>query len=74
MLHIALLDVSLGMPHAKRNFPREIDARLSIFDVNEGKVPPPVTTATGLHPSDDLSVFDEVVISGSQSSVYENRA
>ena len=44
MLHIALLDASLGTPHAKRNFPRELDARLSIFDVNEGELPPPVTT------------------------------
>ena len=28
----------------------------------------------GLHPSDDRSAFDAVVISGSQSSVYEDRA
>jgi len=73
MLHFALLDASLGTPHAKRNFPREIDARLTVFDVNEGDLPPGFD---GSPPPNVRSSFedrfDAVVISGSQSSVYDD--
>jgi len=73
MLHYALLDASLGTEHAKRNFERETDATLSIFEVNEGQIPPPVAgseTASG--ESGMTAPFDAVIISGSQSSVYHD--
>jgi len=73
MLHFALLDASLGTPHAKRNFPREINARLTVFDVNDGDLP---TGFDGSNSPNARSSFkdryDAVVISGSQSSVYDD--
>lgn len=74
MLHFALLDASLGTPHAKRNFPREIGAQLTVFDVNDGDLPPGFRDSdapNGRPPFEDR--FDGVVISGSQSSVYDDR-
>ena len=41
-MHIALIDASLGTPHAERNFFREIDATLTIYNVNQGDMPPPI--------------------------------
>jgi GMP synthase (glutamine-hydrolysing) len=73
MLHYALLDASLGTEHAKRNFERETDATLSVFEANEGELPPPVAgeeTASG--ESGLPAPFDAVIISGSQSSVYDD--
>lgn len=72
-MHLALVDASLGTPHAKRNFQREVDAPLSIYNANEGEMPPPigdpepVQTDTG-----PIQSFDGVIISGSQSSVYDS--
>ncbi len=72
-MHLALIDASLGTPHAKRNFKREVDAPLTIYDANEGDLPPaigkpgPIQTATG-----PIQSFDGVIISGSQSSVYDD--
>lgn len=72
-MHLALIDASLGTPHAKRNFQREVDAQLTIYDANEGEIPPalgdpePIRTDDGPIPS-----FDGIIISGSQSSVYDN--
>jgi GMP synthase (glutamine-hydrolysing) len=75
-MHLALVDASLGTPHAKRNFRREVDATLTVYDANDGEMPPPIgdsapaETEAGAVPS-----FDGVIISGSQSSVYdEDRA
>lgn len=73
-MQLALLDASLGTPHAKRNFAREVDASLTIYDVNDGHLPPrvtdpaPIQTETGA-----ISSFDGVIVSGSQSSVYEDQ-
>ena len=73
MLHYALLDASLGTEHAKRNFERETDATLSVFEVNEGELPPPVTDSeTPSGASGMPAPFDAVIISGSQSSVYDD--
>jgi GMP synthase (glutamine-hydrolysing) len=72
MLHIALLDASLGTPHAKRNFQRELDATLSIFDVNDGELPPLINNEDALHQSGVQEPFDAAVITGSQSSVYHD--
>ncbi|MFP4228113.1 MAG: type 1 glutamine amidotransferase [Salinivenus sp.] len=69
-MHLALFDASLGTPHAKRNFHREVDASLTTYQVNHGEMPPPAGTK-GDGPS---LPFDGVIISGSQSSVYDDRA
>ncbi len=72
-MHLALIDASLGTPHAQRNFTREVDATLSIYNANEGDIPPPIgdpepiQTKTGT-----IQSFDGVIISGSQSSVYDD--
>jgi GMP synthase (glutamine-hydrolysing) len=73
-MHIALIDASLGTPHAQRNFEREVDATLTVYNANEGEIPPPignpdpVETASG-----PMQSFDGIIISGSQSSVYDDR-
>ncbi|PSQ95908.1 MAG: GMP synthase [Bacteroidetes bacterium SW_9_63_38] len=71
-MHLALIDASLGTPHAKRNFPRDVKASLTIYDANEGEIPPPIG-ATGPVRTEDgpIPSFDGVLISGSQSSVYD---
>ena len=73
-MHIALIDASLGTPHAERNFRRELHATLTVFNANEGEIPPPVA-APDTAPTAEAAVappFDAVVISGSQSSVYHD--
>ncbi|PEN15373.1 GMP synthase [Longibacter salinarum] len=72
MLHIALLDASLGTPYAKRNFERELSATLTVFDVNEGDVPPPLKDEDALRQAGIRRPFDAAVITGSQSSVYHD--
>ena len=68
--HVALLDASLGDTHVQRNFTRELKARLSIVRVSQGEEPLP-------WPNDDAPrtqwPYDALVISGSQSSVYDDR-
>jgi GMP synthase (glutamine-hydrolysing) len=72
-MHLALLDASLGTPHAKRNFRREIDAHLTVYDVNDGEMPPPIGDPEPIRtPDGPIPSFDGVVISGSQSSVYDD--
>jgi len=62
---IALLDASLGDTPAERNVRRELDAPLDAYKLSEGRLPPPVTTS-------DWD-YDGVVVSGSQTSVYDDR-
>jgi GMP synthase - Glutamine amidotransferase domain len=72
-MHLALIDASLGTPHAQRNFEREVDASLTVYDVNEGQMPPPIGATEPIQTDDGpLQSFDGVIISGSQSSVYDD--
>jgi len=72
-MHLALIDASLGTPHAKRNFQREVDATLTIYDANEGDIPPPIGHPEPVETDDGpIQSFDGVIISGSQSSVYDD--
>ncbi len=72
-MHLALLDASLGTPHAKRNFRREVDASLTVYDVNDGELPPALDEAVSVERVDGpASSFDGAIISGSQSSVYDD--
>ena len=71
-MHLALIDASLGTPHAQRNFPREVDASLTVYNANEGDIPPPIGGPNGSTNADALSSLDGVIISGSQSSVYDS--
>ena len=71
-MHLALIDASLGTPHAKRNFRREIDAALTVYEANEGEIPPPIGDPSPIQTDDGpIQSFDGIIISGSQSSVYD---
>jgi GMP synthase (glutamine-hydrolysing) len=73
-MHLALIDASLGTPHAQRNFTREIDATLTVYNANEGEIPPPIGDPDPVDtPNGTIQSFDGVIISGSQSSVYDDR-
>lgn len=74
-MHIAVLDASLGTPHAERNFRREIDERLTVFHVNEGEMPPPLGNPELSNQENGPipTPFDGAIITGSQSSVYDDR-
>jgi GMP synthase (glutamine-hydrolysing) len=61
---IAVLDASVGDTPAERNLRREIGGDVDVFKVSEGVFPPAVS-ATDWH-------YDGVVISGSQTSVYDD--
>jgi len=72
-MHLALIDASLGTPHAKRNFQRELNASLTIYDANEGDIPPPIGDPVPIQTdAGPIQSFDGVIISGSQSSVYDD--
>jgi len=72
-MHLALIDASLGTPHAKRNFRREVDASLTVYEANEGEIPPPIGDPSPIQTDDGpIQSFDGVIISGSQSSVYDD--
>ncbi|MFB6070774.1 MAG: type 1 glutamine amidotransferase [Halanaeroarchaeum sp.] len=65
MDRVALLDASVGETPAERNFRREIDASVDAFKVSDGEMPP--------EPASDGSwPYDGAVISGSQTSVYDD--
>jgi GMP synthase (glutamine-hydrolysing) len=72
-MHLALFDASLGTPHAKRNFRREVDATLTVYEANEGEIPPPIGDPSPIQTDEGpIQSFDGVIISGSQSSVYDD--
>jgi GMP synthase (glutamine-hydrolysing) len=71
-LTIALLDASLGTDHAERNFRREIDADLAVYNVNRGEMPASLAPS-GAGGADAPAPFDAAIITGSQSSVYDDR-
>ena len=63
--HIALFDASVGETPAERNVRRELDARVTAFKTSESEFPE--------WPGADGSwAYDGVVISGSQTAVYEH--
>ncbi len=63
-LSVALLDASVGETPAERNFGRELDADVRAYKVSEGEFPPRIDGAE--------FGFDAVVVSGSQTSVYDD--
>jgi GMP synthase (glutamine-hydrolysing) len=63
--HVALLDASLGDTPAERNVRRELDAAVESYKLSEGRFPPSVSAS--------VPGYDGVVISGSQTSVYDDR-
>lgn len=70
-LHVVLIDASLGDTHVQRNFTRELEAELTIVRVSEGDALP--SLSTNGHADVSRLPFDAIVISGSQSSVYDDR-
>ena len=62
---VALLDASLGDTPAERNLRRELDAAVTTFKLSDGEFPPAVGTEFP---------FDAAVISGSQTSVYDDES
>jgi GMP synthase (glutamine-hydrolysing) len=64
MTTLALLDASVGDTPAERNFRRELDADLDVFTLPDGEFPPSVSSSAWR--------YDGVVVSGSQTSVYDD--
>lgn len=60
----AVIDASLGDTPAESNLRRELDAEVAVYKVSDGEFPPSVLASEWR--------FDGVVISGSQSSVYDD--
>lgn len=72
-MHLALIDASLGTPHAERNFTYEVDATLTTYNANQGEIPPPIGDPAPIETSaGTIQSFDGIIISGSQSSVYDD--
>ena len=61
---IAIVDASIGDTPAERNLTREIDAETAVYKASEGDRPPA--------PEQRDRSYDAVVISGSQTSVYDD--
>jgi len=65
VLDIALIDASIGDTPAQKNLEAMTEARTTTYKVSEGDMPPP--------PTAEAWTDDAVIVSGSQSSVYEDR-
>ncbi|WP_136689731.1 type 1 glutamine amidotransferase [Halorhabdus amylolytica] len=63
---VTLLDASIGQTPAERNVRREIDLPVTAWKVSDHDVPP--------DPDTDAWTDESVVVSGSQTAVYEERA
>ena len=62
--HIAIVDASIGDTPAERNLTRGIDAETAVYKVSEGERQP--------MPGQRDRGYDAVVISGYQTSVYDD--
>ena len=62
--HIAIVDASIGETPAEQNLTREIDAETTVYKASEGERPP--------MPGQRDRGYDAVVISGSQTSAYDD--
>jgi GMP synthase (glutamine-hydrolysing) len=64
---IALVDASVGKTPTQANFERELDAdvNVTVYKVSEGRFPPSVSASDWR--------YDGMVLSGSQTSVYDDR-
>jgi GMP synthase (glutamine-hydrolysing) len=63
-VRIAVLDASIGDTPAERNLRRELDAEVDVYKLSEGVFPPAVSARDWR--------YDGVVVSGSQTSVYDD--
>ncbi len=61
---LAVLDASVGETPAEENLRRELAADVEVYKISEGVFPPSVSSSKWR--------FDGVVISGSQTSVYDD--
>ncbi|SHG92235.1 type 1 glutamine amidotransferase [Halobaculum gomorrense] len=61
---LAVLDASIGETPAEENLRRELDADVEVYKISDGVFPPSVSSSRWR--------FDGVVISGSQTSVYDD--
>jgi len=61
---IAIVDASVGETPAERNLTRSLDAETTVYKVSDGHLPPV--------PAGGDWRYDGVVISGSQTSVYDD--
>lgn len=62
---IAIVDASVGETPAERNLTRSLDAETRVYEASDGEIPP--------RPAVVDRPYDGVVISGSQTSVYDDR-
>lgn len=61
---LAVIDASVGETPAESNFRRDLDANVTVYKVSEGQFPPSVSASEWQ--------FDGVIVSGSQTSVYDD--
>ena len=61
---IAIVDASVGETPAERNLTRSLDAETRVYKASDGEIPPRPTAVD--------RPYDGVVISGSQTSVYDD--